>query len=212
MKTWVKLLVSLPYKATFRPPLVYLRDPFFRVRDFGLKWWWLLMTRSHTIKVETPLIIKGKSDFAKYVSVETGCVIEPYGTIWIADEEGANPQLSLEKNVYIGASVYLGCYQPIKIGKNSLIGTYSYIISANHRFSDVDTPVRLQGYTGGPIDIGEDVWIGCRVVVLPNVSIGDGAVIAAGAVVNKDVPAYEIWGGVPARRLGHRGENSGKEV
>jgi acetyltransferase-like isoleucine patch superfamily enzyme len=86
-----------------------------------------------------------------------------------------------------------------------MIGAYSYIISANHCFKDKNKPIRLQGYTGAPIDIGCDVWIGCHVTILPGVTIGDGAIIAAGAVVNKNVPSFEIWGGVPARKLGERG-------
>jgi len=48
------------------------------------------------------------------------------------------------------------------------------------------------------------VWIGCHVVILPGVTIGDHAVIGAGAVVNKDVPPWEKWGGVPAKKIGMR--------
>lgn len=207
MAKLIKSFALLPYKATFRPPLVYLRAPFFRVRNHLLKWRWLLSVRSHTIKINTPITIKGKPDFADHIQIATGCVIEPRSTIWISNDEGANPQLLLAESVYIGPNAFLGCYQPIQIGKNSLLGADCYIISGNHRFDDINTPIRLQGYTGGPITIGEDVWIGCRVVVLPGVLIGNGAVIAAGAVVTKSVPAYEIWGGVPARKLGTRGHD-----
>ncbi|NJK38233.1 MAG: acyltransferase [Oscillatoriales cyanobacterium RM1_1_9] len=110
----------------------------------------------------------------------------------------------LGNNVYLGRNVYLGVYQPLTIGQNSLIGAYSYLITANHRFENPDIPIRLQGYTGASIQIGQDVWLGCHVVILPGVTVGDGAVIAAGAVVNKNVPAYEVWGGVPARKLRER--------
>ncbi|MEP1334551.1 MAG: DapH/DapD/GlmU-related protein [Lentilitoribacter sp.] len=55
-----------------------------------------------------------------------------------------------------------------------------------------------------PIVIEDDVWLGARVTVLPGISIAQGAIIAAGSVVTKPVPAYEIWGGVPARKLGQR--------
>lgn len=197
--------LSIPYKLTFRSPLLYFRDPFFRFQRHVLKWQWLLKTRSTTTKIRTPLSTDGQPDLSQYVQIAPGCVIERYCTIWIADEAQANPQLTLEGNVYVGPNVFLGAYQPIHIGKDSLIGAYSYIISGNHRFSDRDTPVRLQGYTGAPVTIGQDVWMGCRVVVLPGVTIGDGAVIAAGAVVNKNVPAYEVWGGVPAQKIGLRG-------
>jgi acetyltransferase-like isoleucine patch superfamily enzyme len=54
------------------------------------------------------------------------------------------------------------------------------------------------------IIIGENVWLGCNVAVLKGANIGDGAVVAAGAVVTKSIPPYEIWGGVPAKKIGER--------
>lgn len=57
---------------------------------------------------------------------------------------------------------------------------------------------------GGPVVIEDYAWISCRVVILPGVTIGQGAVVAAGAVVTKDVPPYEIVGGVPAKVIGER--------
>ena len=65
----------------------------------------------------------------------------------------------------------------------------------------------MREQTGGAeaeIVLEEDVWLGVNVVVLKGVRIGRGAIVAAGAIVTKDVPSYEIWGGVPARRLGER--------
>ncbi len=57
---------------------------------------------------------------------------------------------------------------------------------------------------GGPVIIEDYVWISCRVVILPGVTIGEGAVVAAGAVVTKDVAPYTIVGGVPAKEIGTR--------
>ncbi len=68
----------------------------------------------------------------------------------------------------------------------------------------VEQPVRY-----APVGIGDDVWIGARAVILPGVTIGDHAVIAAGAVVREDVPAWTIVAGVPARVIGDRRERSG---
>jgi acetyltransferase-like isoleucine patch superfamily enzyme len=93
---------------------------------------------------------------------------------------------------------------PITIGDNTLIGAYSYIVSANHRFESRAAPIRDQGYRGAPIEIGEDVWIGTHVVILPGVRIGKGAIIGAGSLVNRNIPEYEIWGGVPARFIKKR--------
>jgi acetyltransferase-like isoleucine patch superfamily enzyme len=69
----------------------------------------------------------------------------------------------------------------------------------DHRFDDPNIPIVDQGYVTSPIRIGRDCWIGCNAVILKGVSIGDGAVIAAGAVVTKDVPPRCLAGGVPAR-------------
>lgn len=206
MLSSLKLLWVLPYKATFWPPLVYLREPVAFVWHRLLLCWWLQSVRFRMTKVSSAIEIRGRQDFAKYIELSKGCVLERDCSIWIADEVGADPKLTLGDRVYCGRNVYLGSYYPISIGQDSLIGAYSYLISGNHRFKDIQIPIRLQGYQGAPIKIGGDVWIGCHVVILPGVTIGDGAVIAAGAVVNKDVPAYEVWGGIPARKISTRGE------
>ena len=60
-----------------------------------------------------------------------------------------------------------------------------------------------------PIVVERDVWLGVNVVVLKGVRVGEGAIVGAGAVVTKSVPCGEIWGGVPARRIGQRQKNKG---
>jgi acetyltransferase-like isoleucine patch superfamily enzyme len=64
--------------------------------------------------------------------------------------------------------------------------------------------MRTQPSTQQAIKLGSDVWLGCNVVVLKGVEIGDGAIIAAGAVVTKSILPNEIWAGVPARKIGQR--------
>lgn len=92
----------------------------------------------------------------------------------------------------------------ITIGNNVLIGPNVVLRSNNHVFARADALINDQGMTEGTITIGNDVWIAANAVVLQNVSIGDGAVVAAGAVVTKSVPPYTIVGGVPARTIGMR--------
>jgi acetyltransferase-like isoleucine patch superfamily enzyme len=75
-----------------------------------------------------------------------------------------------------------------------LIGDHS------HQYEDVDLPIKFQGATeGGPVRIERDCWIGANVFILPNVTIGRHAVIGANAVVNRDIPAFSVAVGVPAR-------------
>lgn len=200
----IQLLLQLPHKATFRPPLVYLRKPLAQTQNWVRKTLWLRKTCVNNTDIHSSIEIRSQKPFAHSITVGDGCVVEKECSIWIADDEAAKPQLTIEGGAYIARNVYLGVYYPLHISSNCLIGAYSYIITANHRFNDRTIPIRLQGYEGAPIHIGKDVWIGCHVVILPGVTIGDGAIIGAGAVVTKSVPAFEIWGGVPAKCLGIR--------
>lgn len=104
------------------------------------------------------------------------------------------------KNIHIGKNVFINsCCQfqdqgGIFIGDNCLIGPGTIMATLNHGFE----PENRQNMTHAPIVIGKGVWTGAHVTILPGVTIGDNAIIAAGAVVTKDVPADMIVGGVPA--------------
>ena len=77
--------------------------------------------------------------------------------------------------------------------------------TSNHETGLIDIPMNQQGRTlPKPITIGNDVWIGRRVMIMPGVNVGDGCILAAGTVVTKNLPPYSIAGGVPAKVLGTR--------
>ena len=120
--------------------------------------------------------------------------------------------VTLSSKTWIGSNVTINenaRLQDCIIGDYTLIGPECYAIIRNHRFRDLNTPIALQGYEDeAPPQIGRDVWIGARVTLLPGIHIGDGAIVAAGAVINKDVPDYAIVGGVPARIIGDRRDQS----
>ncbi len=107
------------------------------------------------------------------------------------------------KNIHIGKDVFInsGCrfqdHGGIIIGDGALIGHNVVLATINH---DLD-PLKCGDNILAPIIIGERVWIGASATILPGVRIGDGAVVAAGAVVTKDVPENVVVGGVPARVL-----------
>ncbi len=113
------------------------------------------------------------------------------------------------KNIHFGKNIFVnsGCrFQDqggIWIGDNTLIGHNAVLATLNH---DPD-PKKRANLIPSRIVIGQDVWLGANVTVLPGVSIGDGAIIAAGAVVTKDVPPNTIVGGVPAKMLKTVGGN-----
>ena len=88
---------------------------------------------------------------------------------------------------------------PVHIGDHVWLGPGTKIITVNHPL----TPMGRRRHLGiaKPVTIGNDVWMGANVVVLPGVTIGDNVVIAAGAVVTKDVPSNTLVGGVPAKKI-----------
>jgi acetyltransferase-like isoleucine patch superfamily enzyme len=98
-------------------------------------------------------------------------------------------------------SIILGYEAGIRIGNGVRIGAHSVIVGSNHQLGSLDVPIWKQGSYSKGIKIENDVWIGSNVTILDGVNIASGSVIAAGAVVNKDVPKYVIVGGVPATVL-----------
>ncbi len=127
----------------------------------------------------------------KGVNIESGAAFSPKVTL--GDYSG----------IGINAKIYGTCH----IGRYVMMGTDVTIITRNHRFDRTDIPMMEQGFEEErPVYIGNDVWIGDRALILPGVHIGDGSIIAAGAVVTKDVPPYSIVAGVPARKIRDRFE------
>ena len=92
----------------------------------------------------------------------------------------------------------------ITIGDNVMMAPGVTILTTNHRFDRTDIPMIEQGHVSAPVSIGNDVWIGQRAMIMPGVHIGNGCIVAAGAVVTKDVPDFAVVGGVPARILKYR--------
>jgi maltose O-acetyltransferase len=90
------------------------------------------------------------------------------------------------------------------IGNNVIMGPDVKIYTKNHKFESVDIPIQYQGHTEDKTVIGNDVWLGANVIITPGVTIGNHVIVAAGAVVTKDVPDYAIVGGVPAKILKSR--------
>ncbi|MBR3019133.1 MAG: CatB-related O-acetyltransferase [Clostridia bacterium] len=115
----------------------------------------------------------------------------------------------LTSRISIGDLSGIGKYSvvdgPITIGKYVNIGEQLRVVTQNHRTDRTDIPMQQQGYTEEKeVVIGDDVWIGHRVILLPGVHIGKGSVIGAGAVVTRDIPEYSVAGGVPARIIKNR--------
>lgn len=100
----------------------------------------------------------------------------------------------------------------VEIGRDTLIGPDVMIYTINHRYADTSMTINDQGCEQAPVSIGNDVWVASRAIILPGVSIGDGAVVAAGAVVTRDVPARAVVAGNPARVIKWRGQRPSDAV
>lgn len=115
----------------------------------------------------------------------------------------ATPSILIGNNVFIGRNCEFNIKEKIVIGDNCLIGANSIFIDHDHGFKKGEL-MKKQKCLSSPIILEEDIWVGANVVVLKGVRIHKGAILAAGAVVNKDVGPYEIWGGIPAKKIGDR--------
>lgn len=124
---------------------------------------------------------------------------------WVNIERGVHfgDGLSIGNGSGIGANSVIP--SDVSIGENVMIGQELLIFTQNHGMERIDVPMREQPMSKPkPVVIENDVWIGARVIILPGIHIGEGAVIAAGSVVTKAVPSYEVWGGNPAHFLKSR--------
>ena len=144
-------------------------------------------------------------------------IIEPLAVVYIG--ERGRLHLGEMNTIYPGATIRIdrgwmetgnevsfgsGChiYEPragLSIGEHSMIGGGVLICGVNHGYSAQGIPMRQQPFEAAPIVIGRDVWVGMGAIILPGVTLGDGAIIAAGAVVTSDVAAGAVVRVVPAR-------------
>lgn len=124
-------------------------------------------------------------------------------------EKGAqfSSEVSLGNNSGIGVNALISSH--VTIGNDVMMGPECMIFTSNHGMDRLDIPMWKQKHSEPrPVVIGNDVWIGARVIILPGVHIGDGCVIGAGSVVTKDVEACSIVAGNPAKLIRKRNEEA----
>jgi acetyltransferase-like isoleucine patch superfamily enzyme len=106
-------------------------------------------------------------------------------------------------DVLIGDHTRIGLHNtiigPVKIGNHVNLAQGITVTALNHNFDDTEKRIDEQGVSTNPVTIEDDVWIGANAVILPGVTIGNHCVVAAGAVVTKDVPPHSLMAGVPAK-------------
>jgi acetyltransferase-like isoleucine patch superfamily enzyme len=109
--------------------------------------------------------------------------------------------IRIGNNVGIGEFAYIGGAGGVEIGDECIVGQYLSCHPENHIAEELDVSIRHQGVTRKGIKVGKNCWIGSKVTILDGVEVGDGCIIAAGAVVTKSFPANAVIGGVPAKLL-----------
>ncbi|RJP85623.1 MAG: acyltransferase [Desulfobacteraceae bacterium] len=125
------------------------------------------------------------------------------GVVIYGGVEIRNPrQLKVGENSIVGHRSILDARRGLTIGENVNLSTGVWIWTLEHDYQDPHF-----GTKGGEVLIKDYAWVSCRTVILPGITIGKCAVVAAGAVVTKDVPDYAIVGGVPAKVIGTRLSN-----
>ncbi|QIG38691.1 acyltransferase [Microbacterium sp. 4R-513] len=171
---------------------------------------WDFWTRAEPAAQERQRGLLGGLRARPHHSIGDGCFVSALASV-------DNDELRLGDRTYIAAGAYLtGALRAgsdcsinpyavvrgdVQLGDGVRIGAHTSILGFNHTMTDPDLPVFRQPLTAEGIRVGDDVWIGSHVVILDGVRVGDHSVLAAGAVVTKDVPAGAIVGGNPAKLL-----------
>ena len=162
-------------------PRWYIRllAPLYQHRGRGSKIYW-------SVRMDTPPYRRfslGRNSVVESFS----CINNAVGDVVIGD----HTRIGLH-NTIIG---------PVTIGSHVNLAQGITVTALNHNFADTSLRIDEQGVSTKPVTIEDDVWVGANAVILPGVTVGRHAVIAAGAVVTKDVPPFSVVGGVPARVL-----------
>ena len=178
LKRWIDYLIMNQRDA--RPRwYVRLLAPLYQHRGRGSKIY-------HSVRMDTPPY--RRFWLGRRSVVESYCCINnAVGDVTIGD--------------YTRIGIHCTVIGPVCIGSHVNLAQGITVTALNHNFGDAARRIDEQGVSTKPVVIGDDVWIGANAVILPGVAIGNHCVIAAGAVVTKDVPDYTLAGGVPAKTI-----------
>jgi galactoside O-acetyltransferase len=161
----------------------------------------------------------------RHVMIGEGCFIDANalsGRIYLEDDVWLSRgcyliayrgvEIVIGPQSYFGHRCLLYGHGGIQIGRDALLANDVQLICGNHTFARRDLPIRAQPTEESPIVIEDDVWLGASAIVLGGVTVGQGSVVGAGAVVTKSLPPYSIARGVPAQIVGMRGEDPPPEA
>lgn len=125
------------------------------------------------------------------------------GVVLLASGEARGDKLRIGTGTYVNRYTIFDAHVHLHIGRDVMIGPHCYLTDADHSMAP-EASVKSQPMCHKPVDVEDEVWIGARATVLPGVRLGRGSVVAAGAVVTRDVPSMAVVAGVPARIIKFR--------
>ena len=126
------------------------------------------------------------------------CILDRHITVEVTG------RLEVGEGTIFGHHCTLAARSLVRFGPYCLVAEMVSIRDHDHTFASLEVPIRNQGASVSDVIIGRNVWLGSKVTVLRGVTIGDNAIVGAGAVVTRDIPANAIAVGVPARVLRYR--------
>ena len=181
--------------------------------------------RNVTFGVNVVLRHPHKIRIGDNVVIDDGCCLDAKGTdnAGIAIGDGVfigrntilsckNGDIVIDDHANIGFNVEIFSASRVRLGKNTLVAAYTYLVGGDHLYDQLDTPVLYQGRTAQGIEVDDNVWLGAHVVVSDGSQVGRDAIIGAGAVVIGRVPPFHIAAGVPAKIIRDRRESSATEI
>lgn len=178
-KRWVHYLLIPPNQARPRRWVSWVINPWVHKRGAGAR-------VCHSARLD--VLPFRRFELGQQSTVEDYCIINNgVGDVLV----GAYSRLGI-------GSVIIG---PVTIGSHVLIAQHVVISGLNHGYQAIDRPIRQQPVTALPILIADECWIGANAVITAGVQIGKHSIVAAGSIVTKDVPAYTVVGGNPAKVL-----------
>ncbi|MFM1922007.1 MAG: hypothetical protein RLZZ303_3641 [Candidatus Hydrogenedentota bacterium] len=141
-----------------------------------------------------------------HVELGDGCVI--HGNVVLRTHKGG--AIVLGKGVELSDYCIVQVNGRVTVGDGSYLGPFAVVRDTNHTFHGTAAHWRYTPHETAPIVIGQECYIGGSTYILPGVTIGDGAVVAPGSIVNKNIGPLEVWAGAPAIRVAHRTDPSVK--
>jgi acetyltransferase-like isoleucine patch superfamily enzyme len=133
------------------------------------------------------------------------------GVVVLCSGPRRREKILIRSRTYVNRYTIFDAHHHMEIGNDVMIGPHCYFTDADHSY-EPGSSVRSQPMRYGSLVVEDGVWIGANATLLPNIRVGSGAIVAAGAVVKHDVPAMAIVAGVPARIIRYRDNRpSGEE-